>query len=170
MPVCSAFHSFPFNTVSSHSHSSSPHSEDPISSSWPPEDCNFKHHHLIGCPSSEYWTMEIKLHYVFQKEKHGSKPEQEKIKTSILKMRHERERGLKKDTTFCMLWPGQLGTILLGTLRRWWRVILVCYMRVGKAEYLSLNSHWLLLRADPRTLICSPSTVYVPKITSLGLL
>lgn len=112
MPVCSGFHSFPFNTLSSHNHSCSLHPENPVSFSWPPEDYNFKHHLLIGCSSSEYWTMQIKL----QKEKHGSKPEQEKIQTSSLKMRHERERGLKKDTTFYVLWPGQLGTSLSGDL------------------------------------------------------
>lgn len=112
MPVCSGFHSFLFNTLSSHNHSCSLHPENPVSFSWPPEDYNFKHHLLIGCSSSEYWTMQIKL----QKEKHGSKPEQEKIQTSSRKMRHERERGLKKDTTFYVLWPGQLGTSLSGDL------------------------------------------------------
>lgn len=99
-----------------HNHSCSPHPENPVSFSWPPEDYNFKHHYLIERSSSEYWTVEIKLHYVFQKEKHGSKPEQEKIQTSSLKMGHERERGLKKDTTFYVLWPGQLGTSPSGDL------------------------------------------------------
>lgn len=53
---------------------------------------------------------------MLQREKYGSKLEKEKIRTSVLKMRHERERGVEEGHIFLHAMTGQLGTSPSGDL------------------------------------------------------